>query len=186
LNNLKKRLTYLILLLLIFGKLSVNAQNFTEYEVKAAYIFNFSKFIKWPPSSFDNQASPYVLGIYGDDPFGNIIKKIIGNRKSNGRNWVVKYYSRPDQIKQCHILFISDVQPSELRKIFEHTSKMPILTVGDEIKDFCQQGGEINFTPKNSNKRFEINNKEANKAGLSISSKLLMLSKIISTDEVKF
>jgi len=183
---LKRRLTYIFFIVLLFGSLSSKAQNFTEYEVKAAYIFNFSKFIKWPSASFDNQASPYVLGIYGNDPFGSIIKKIIGNRKSNGRNWVVKYYSRPDQIKQCHILFISDIKPSELRKVLDHTSKLPILTVGDEINKFCQQGGEINFTPKNSGKRFEINNKEANRAGLSISSKLLMLSKIISTDEVKF
>ena len=166
--------------------MGLKAQKFTEYEVKAAYIFNFSKFIKWPESTFDNQASPYVLGIYGKDPFGNIIKKIIGNRKSNGRNWVVKYYSRPDQIKQCHILFITDVSPSELLRIIEHTRKIPVLTVGDEIKNFCQQGGQINFTPTNSGKRFEINNKEANKAGLSISAKLLMLSKIIKTDEVKF
>lgn len=170
----------------MLSSFGIKAQSFTEYEVKAAYIFNFSKFIKWPQSSFDNQASPYVLGIYGNDPFGSIIKKIIGNRKSNDRNWVVKYYSRPDQIKQCHILFITDVSPSELRRIFDHTSELPILTVGDEIENFCQQGGKINFTPKNSGKRFEINNKEANKAGLAISAKLLMLSKIISTDEVKF
>lgn len=183
---MKRKLAYILLFLFAVASIATKAQNFTEYEVKAAYIFNFSKFIKWPQSTFDNQASPYVLGIYGKDPFGSIIKKIIGNRKSNGRNWVVKYYSRPEQIKQCHILFISDISPSELREIMEYTEKMPILTVGDEIENFCQQGGEINFTHKNSNKRFEINNKEAKKAGLSISSKLLMLSKIITTDEVKF
>jgi hypothetical protein len=182
----KSKLTYILIALFAFGSFAAKAQKFTEYEVKAAYIFNFSKFIKWPQNSFDNQASPYVLGIYGEDPFGPIIKKIIGNRKSNGRNWVVKYYNQPEQIKQCHILFISDVSPSELRRVMEYTEKMPILTVGDELVDFCQRGGEINFTPKNSSKRFEINNKEAKKAGLSISSKLLMLSKIISTDEVKF
>lgn len=170
----------------MFGALNANAQQFTEYEVKAAYIFNFTKFIKWPAGSFDSPSSPYVLGIYGNDPFGSVIKKIIGNRQSNGRKWIVKYYSRPEQIKQCHILFITDVEQSELRQLVIHLKGKPVLTVGDEIENFCQQGGNINFTAKKSPKRFEINNKAAKNSKLTISSKLLMLSKIITTDEIKF
>ncbi len=183
---MKSRFTHIILLLFVFGALAGKAQQFTEYEVKAAYIFNFTKFINWPESSFDNSTSPYVLGIYGNDPFGEIIKKIIGNRQSNDRKWVVKYYNRPEQIKKCHILFITDVRNSEVNQLLETIENKPILSVGDEVDQFCQQGGIINFTPKNSSKRFEINNKKAKKAGLSISSKLLMLSKIITTDEIKF
>jgi len=183
---LKNRIIHIWLIILVFTAVSAKAQQFTEYEVKAAYIFNFTKFIKWPASSFDNSTSPYVLGIYGNDPFGSVIKKIIGTRQSNDRKWIVKYYSRPEQIKQCHILFITDINQSELRSLIMHLENKPILTVGDEIDKFCQQGGIINFTPKKSPKRFEINNKAAKNARLSISSKLLMLSKIITTDEIKF
>ncbi len=183
---MKSRSTYILILIFVFGAFAGKAQQFTEYEVKAAYIFNFTKFIDWPEASFDNSASPYVLGIYGNDPFGDIIKKIIGNRQSNRRKWVVKYYNRPEQIKKCHVLFITDVKNSEVNQLLESIKDKPILSVGDEVNQFCEQGGIINFTQKNSSKRFEINNKEAKKAGLSISSKLLMLSKIITTDEIKF
>ncbi len=174
------------LIILAFGALNAHGQQFTEYEVKAAYVFNFTKFINWPDNTFDNPTSPYVLGIYGNDPFGSVLKKIIGTRKSNRRKWVVKYYSRPEQIQQCHILFVTDIKQSELRRLTMHLADKPVLTVGDEIDKFCQQGGIINFTAKKSPKRFEINNKAAKNAQLSISSKLLMLSKIITTDEIKF
>lgn len=183
---MKKYALKILLLLVVFAGLNAKAQQFTEYEVKAAYIFNFTKFIKWPASSFDNNTSPYVLGIYGNDPFGSIIKKIIGNRESNSRKWIVKYYSRPEQIKQCHILFVTDIKNSELRRLIKYLQDKSILSVGDEIDQFCQHGGMVNFTPKNAPKRFEINHKAAKNADLSISAKLLMLSKIINTDEIKF
>lgn len=183
---MKNSAVKILLIILIFGTISAKAQQFTEYEVKAAYIFNFTKFIEWPEATFDNNASPYVLGVYGNDPFGSIIKRIIGNRESKGRHWIVKYYNRPQQIKKCHILFITDIKNSELNRLIKQIKDQPILTVGDEVNQFCQQGGIINFTPKNSSKRFEINNKAAKNAELTISAKLLMLSKIITTDEVKF
>lgn len=176
----------ILLFLFIFAGFSTKAQQFTEYEVKAAYIFNFTKFITWPNDTFDNSNAPYVLGIYGNDPFGSIIKKIIGTRESNGRKWIVKYYNRPEQIRQCHILFITDIQNSELNRLIKYLDEKPILSIGDEVQNFCQHGGMINFTPKNAAKRFEINHKVAQNANLSISAKLLMLSKIISTDEIKF
>lgn len=183
---MKSRLYIILTLLSVFGSLSIKAQQFTDYEIKAAYIFNFTKFVKWPDKAFDNDNSPYVLGIYGNDPFGEIIKKIIGNRKTHGRKWVVKYYSKPEQIQQCHILFITNIQHSELKRIVGHVKRKPILTVGDEIDLFCEQGGIINFAKKNTAKRFEINNTAAFNSEISISSKLLMLSKIISNDEIKF
>jgi hypothetical protein len=183
---LKNKALTISVLLIVFAAIVGKAQQFTEYEVKAAYVFNFTKFIKWPEKAFDNNTSPYVLGIYGEDPFGPIIKKVIANRKSHGRQWIVKYYNQPEQIKQCHILFITDIRPSELERVLKHVKKKPILTVGDNIENFCQRGGIINFTEKNAPKRFEINNATSNNAHLSISAKLLMLSKIISTDEIKF
>lgn len=183
---MKIRVLIIISLLFALGTPKTNAQQFTEYEVKAAYIFNFTKFIKWPDKAFDNNSSPYVLGIYGNDPFGDILKNIILNRESQDRKWVVKYYSKPEQIQKCHILFISNIQNSELKHIIDHVKTKPILTVGDEISLFCEQGGIINFSSGNTPKRFEINNTAASHAQLNISSKLLMLSKIISNDEIKF
>lgn len=183
---MKIRLIIILSLLFALGTIKTSAQQFTEYEVKAAYIFNFTKFIKWPDKAFDNNASPYVLGIYGNDPFGEVLKNIILNRKSEDRKWIVKYYSKPEQIQKCHILFISDIKHSELKHVIDQVKTKPILTVGDKVDLFCEQGGIINFAAGSASKRFEINNTAASQAQLNISSKLLMLSKIISNDEIKF
>ena len=183
---MRYRLLNILVILQLFTLTSVKGQNYTEYEVKAAYIYNFTKFINWPSGSFDNSSSPFVLGIYGKDPFGSILQRIIGNRKSNGRAWVIKYYSNPEQITNCNILFISNISPSKLNRVIQHVKLLPVLTVGDNLPEFCQHGGIINFTSKKSPKRFEINNNAAKNKHISISSRLLMLAKVISDNEVKF
>ena len=174
-----------ILLLCNMNRTS-QAQSFTEYEVKAAYIFNFAKFVEWSDSIFPSKTSPLILGIYGGDPFGDILQKTFNDRTVNGRKWIVKYYKEGDKIEKCHILFIPKIEMVELLKVLNSVRNRSILTVGDNIKDFCQTGGIINFTPQYSKYRFEINNGEASKIKLIISSKLLILSKIIRTNEIKF
>lgn len=161
------------------------AQNYTEYEVKAAYIFNFSKFVQWPVSAFESNDSPIILGIYGDDPFGTIIHNTF-NRQVNGRSWVIKHLKNISDIGNCHILFVTGVNKYEMTKLLDYTSKRSILTIGDNINEFCLTGGIVNFMPQYSKNQFEINNDVAKSTGLSISSKLLILAKIVRTDEVKF
>ena len=162
------------------------SQQYTEYEVKAAYIFTFAKFVKWPANAFDSKTSPFILGIYDPDPFGIIINNTIKNRTVNGRRWVIKHFSKPEDITKCQLLFIPKIKKSELIKILNKTKNKPILTIGDNIEDFCVSGGILNFTPKYSRHRFEINNDVAIQSNLIISSKVLILAKIISSDEIKF
>jgi len=83
-------------------------------------------------------------------------------------------------------LFISDVGKYETITIFERTKGLPMLTLGDELIDFCEIGGIINFTSQFSEHQFEINNESAKNKGIRISPKLLLLAKIISNKENEF
>lgn len=174
----------ILLLILIFKGYRVNAQ-YSEYEIKAAYIFNFAKFIEWP----ENNALPtdtIVLGIYKNDPFGIILEKTMIGRKANGKSWKIVRINKISEIDQCHILFCSGIGKYELGIINKYISQKHILTIGDEIPDFCELGGVINFTPQFSSHQFEINNRIANKNGIVINPKLLKLAKIVSISEDEF
>lgn len=177
--------TVFLFLVILLPKL-LNAQKFTEYEVKAGYIYNFVRFVEWPKGTFTNETSPIVIGIYGNDRFGEIIRRTIRNSTIEGRTFIIKYYNKPTQIQQCHILFVSDITKSETIELLKVVKKKPILTVGDNIQEFCQLGGIINFTPQYSRNRFEINNTTAKNNELIISSKLLTLAKIVPINEIEF
>ncbi|MFH2096548.1 MAG: YfiR family protein [Bacteroidota bacterium] len=164
----------------------IHAQQFSEYEVKAGYLYNFTKFVTWPEEVFSSEKSPFVIGIYGDDPFGNVLEMVLKDRKILNRNWIIVHYSAPEDIGNCHMLFISGLQKNELIDLLEKIRKKPILTIGNNIEDFCEYGGIINFTGKYSKYRFYINNNSASRNKLVISSKLLMLAKIVTEDEIKF
>lgn len=175
-------------LLFSFTFISVfaSAQHYTEYEVKAGYLYNFTNFINWPEGSFSSAEEPFIIGIYGKDPFGMIINQVLKGQKLNGRSWKIKYYFEVGEIDKCHMLFVSRASKTELLAIAEKIKNKPVLTVGDEIEEFCESGGIINFSGKYEKKRFQINNNSALKVKLVISSKLLALSRIISENEIKF
>jgi hypothetical protein len=157
---------------------------YSEYEIKAAYIFNFAKFIEWPEESL--QSDTLVLAIYKYDPFGIIIDKTMQGRKAQGKNWKIVRTNKVEDISQCHVLFISNLGTYETMKLIEKTKNKPILTIGDEIIGFCEMGGVINFTPQFSAHQFEINNEVALSRRISISPKLLTLAKIIANSEDEF
>ena len=180
--NLKKLLiiVYLIIPLTLFS------QQFTEYELKAAYIFNFGKFVQWPPESFKKPSDPFIIGIYGTNPFGEILQQTIQNKTLQNRPVILININTLEDAETCHILFVSKLDNIQLKQLFQKLQNKPVLTVGDNINDFCESGGIINFTSQHSQKRFEINNKASLRVYLMISSKLLTLSRIITEDEIKF
>lgn len=186
-NKLLKTIFILFMLgVLLPTKSDLYSQQYTEYEVKAGYIYNFVKFITWPESCFSSSTSPYVIGVYGMDMFGDIIKRTIRNNTVNNRAFVVKYYNKPSQIQQCHILFVGRITRGEMIELIRAVRNKPILTIGDGLDGFCQIGGIINFTPQYSRNRFEINNTTAKNNEIIISSKLLSLAKIGAINEVEF
>ncbi len=180
----KYKYQFILFLILAVAGVKNGMCQYAEYELKAAYIFNFAKFIDWPPSI--NNTDTIVLAIYKNDPFGIILEKTMVGRKVKGKNWKIIRTGSIESLGKCDIAFFSDIQRYELLKIIEQLKNKPVLTIGDEIIDFCESGGAINFTPQYSEYQFQINNDIAKKHKIIISPKLLLLSKIVSNTEDEF
>lgn len=147
---------------------------FSEYDVKAAFLYNFGKFIQWPADSFASTNAPFVIGVYGESPFGNDLADVVHGRVINGHPVVTRQLSS-SELKNCQILFICRSEQKNIAEILGKLAGSDVLTVTDDLDPF-QSGVMINFTVDNDRIRFEINNTAAEKAGLKISSKLLILA----------
>ncbi len=144
---------------------------YSEYEVKAAFLFNFVQFVKWPAAL----SGPVTIGILGDDPFGGTLEKTIQGEVVNGRKLAVKRAKTAADLKGCQIVFVSNSEHGNLATILPALAAANVLTVG-EHEGFVKQGGAIGFTASGEKVRFEINNAAAQRAGLEISSRLLKLA----------
>ncbi|MFH1688319.1 MAG: YfiR family protein [bacterium] len=143
----------------------------SEYEVKAAYLYNFAKFVQWPSEALPDSAT-IVIGILGDDPFGAILEQTIRDKVVRGRGLKVFHAGTLDQAVDCHILFIGESEGGRLESILDRLAERSVLTVSD-MDSFAEQGGMIGFEIQNKNIRFEINLLAAKVARLNVSSRLL-------------
>src|SRR5437899_6860845 len=151
----------------------------TEYQIKAAFLYNFAKFVEWPADAFADPHAPIVLGVVGEDPFGSVLDKIVLGKTVNGRGLVIKRLKPGSDLRNCHILFVSSSERKHMSQILESLQGSSVLTVG-ETDRFAQSGGVINFIFEENKVRFEINSETAARAGLKISSKLLALARIVT------
>lgn len=155
---------------------AVQAQTSGEYQVKAAFLYNFAKFVDWPGEAFSDGSAPLVIGVIGNDPFGGALDSAINGKNIGGRRLTVRRLKWGQDLRSCHILFISSSERQRLPQIIQSLRGSSVLTVGD-MGQFNQQGGMINFILEASKVRFEINSRGADQARLRISSKLLALAK---------
>jgi hypothetical protein len=160
--------------------LSLRAQQLPEYDVKAAFLFNFAQFVEWPPESFASAESPIVIGVLGEDPFGPALDQLISQEPVNGRRTVVRRFERVEDVDVCHLLFINVRNPARLAAAIGALNKRATLTVGD-AEPFLDQGGMIQFVTQNNRIKLRINLDVATAAGLTLSSKLLRPAQIITT-----
>jgi len=158
-----------------FGLTAFPQEQPTEYQIKAAFLFNFAKFVEWPPEAFPGTNSPIVIGVLGPNVFGDNLEKIIHDRRVNNRPFQFKNFTSPEEAAHCHILFISSSEKDNFKKILHALNRASVLTVS-ETEGFIQAGGMVNFTIEDSKIRFQISDEAAKKAGLRISSKLLSLA----------
>ncbi len=158
-----------------------DSSNSSEYLIKAGFIFNFAKFVEWPQTTFAQPDSPIVIGILGTDPFGAIIDQIVQDKKIGGRGFVVKrlkWGADPKDLKECKILFVGASERIHIDELVQIVRGLPILTVG-ETPGFAERGGVIRLVLEDNKVRFEVNVDAAHQAGLTISSRLLTLARII-------
>ena len=169
----------LIAVLLVLASSATARGGPTEYEVKAAFLYNFAKFVEWPASAFTATNNALVVGVLGDDPFGEALDRIAKNKSAQGRRIDVRRFrSVADVSDQCHILFVSPSLARDLPRILQGLHGEPILTVSD-IAGFLDHGGTINLVMEQRRVRFAVNLKAANQAGLKMSSQLLKIAKAI-------
>jgi hypothetical protein len=148
----------------------------TEYQIKAAYIYNFARFVDWPTQAFAAPDAPMVIGVLGENVFGSSLQQIISGRKINGHDLQFEQINSVTAATNCQVLFISASEKSHLSKILGQLQGTSILTVS-EADNFIGDGGMIYLFIDDQNKvRFQINNDAARKVGLTISSKLLSLA----------
>lgn len=172
----------ILMLMMMLGQASrawsQDAEASSEYLIKAGYIYNFAKLVEWPTTSFAQSDSPIVIGIVGTDPFGPIIDKVLEGKRINGHPFVIRRLKPTAEVKECHILFLGSSMESHIADAIRLTRGTPILTIS-EIPGFADHGGIIHLSLEQNKVRFEVNVDAAREADLNISSRLLVLAKVI-------
>jgi hypothetical protein len=149
-----------------------------EYPLKAVFLFNFAQFTEWPTNAFETPDSPLVIGVLGDDPFGALLDDAVRGEAVNGRKFVVEHYRRVQEIKSCHILFISQSETRRLDAITDTLKGKPTLTVSD-IDGSVYHNVSIWLITENNRIRLKINLDALKSANLMMNSKLLRMAEIV-------
>jgi hypothetical protein len=157
-------------------------QDVSEYKVKAAYLFNFIKFVTWPEKAGDNGNGDTVIGILGDDPFGGSLDEMAKGKAVGSHSVLVRRFESFDEantgaLRKCRILFICYSEKDDLPLILRALKGAPVLTVS-EIERFPAKGGMILFDQEGQRITLAINKTVAEKSGLTFSSQLLQVAQI--------
>ena len=150
-----------------------------EFQIKSVFLFNFAQFVEWPPEAFSGPQSPILIGVLGEDPFGRALDEVVTGEAILRRQLIVERFHRVEDIKTCHILFISPSEAEKYEQIFAALRGRSILTVGD-TEGFATRGGMIRFRTDHNRIRLGVNVEAAQAAGLTISSKLLRAAEIVA------
>ena len=164
------------LLLLLPGAVRAVAQAVSEYQVKAAYLYNFAKFVDWPAESFSSPTAPIRLCVLNDHAFASQLEQIVSGKNIMGRPVLSIPVQKVEESRDCQVLYIhSSQQPQHVFDLLQGTS---VLTVG-ETKGFLEEGGIINFVFQGDQVHFQVNHRAAMQAGLHMSSRLLSVAKVV-------
>src|ERR1700683_3314435 len=158
------------------------AQPATEYQVKAAFLFNFARFVEWPADAFPSVDSALQICVLGQDPFGRDFEQVIVDKTVNGHRIEIAHPEGVPQARTCQILFIGASEKVRLSSILQGLKGASVLIVG-ATPGFAALGGAINFVIDEGRVRFEINLKAAELAHLKISARLLTVAKVVLNGE---
>lgn len=148
----------------------------SEYQMKAAFLFNFAKYVDWPATVLPENA-PLVIGVLGEDPFAGALEKILSNKVISGHALIARHLTLLRDVTNCHVLFISSSEKKHWPEISQALEGSSVLTVSENWDQFTQAGGMIYFFMEDRHVCFDINDNAARKANLNISSKLIQLRK---------
>jgi hypothetical protein len=149
-----------------------------EYQLKAAFLYNFAQFTDWPTNAFADTNSPIVIGVLGTDPFGRVLDETIRGESVKGRSLIIQRFKHVEEIKACHVLFISQSEANRMNRILPAVKNRSILTASD-LDGFAQKGGIIEFSTEHNKIKLTICVDVAKAVGITMSSKLLRLADIV-------
>jgi hypothetical protein len=155
-----------------------SAQVADEYKVKAAFLYNFPKFVEWPSQSFKGPSDPIVIGVLGRNPFHDALADALAAKTINGRPFQVREISDASQAAGCQMLFVAASERKHITELLKENAITGVLTIG-ETANFAQEGGVVNFKIEDGTVRLQINLQAARRQQLHISAKLLSLAEIV-------
>jgi YfiR/HmsC-like len=167
-------------LLLLTGSIPLQPQSApsVEYQVKAAFLFNFAKFIEWPTDAFSNEKTPITLCVFRYDPFGSALDEVIRGKTINNRELTARRINELPDLKSCHLVFVSEREDKLLSEIDKSLKGGSVLVVG-ESAEFAERGGAIQLFLEENKLRFAVNVDAVQRARLQVSSKLLALARVV-------
>ena len=171
--------------LLWTGAVRLANANAGEATVKAGYLYNFGRFVDWPSESFERGNSPFVIGIVGKDPIGEILEEAVTRRLIRGRKATVRRLRRKasaEDLRACHILLVTHSARGESERILSLLNGASVLTVGDD-EHFARNGGVVGFRLENSRLALDLNLDAAARAQLEISAQLKQVARIVKTEQ---
>lgn len=156
----------------------------SEYQVKAAFLLNFAKFVDWPSSTYATPQTPFAVCVLGDDPFGSVLDNTLAGKSLGSRSVAIRRIRDFVEARRCQIVFVSSSESRHYADVVEAVRGARVLLVG-ETDGFASAGGAIEFTLESNHVRFAINPEAAQREGLTLSSKLLMLAHIVHDGSVR-
>jgi len=170
-------ITALAAVVALIGPPSMQGQHAkpTEYEVKATYLYNFSRFVEWPVQGLQAQSDSFAICVLGENPFGPALNATVAQETIAGKSVVAKQISVPQDAVNCRVLFISSSEAKRLKEILTTLGTASVLTVSD-LPKFTQRGGMVQFVLEGNRVRFEVNAATTERAGLTLSSELLKVA----------
>jgi hypothetical protein len=152
-----------------------------EYQIKAAFIYKFATYIRWPAATSGSATAPFVIAVIGKDPFGPLLDTVVHGQSVQGKGIVIRRLTGLEEATRCDVLFVGSSERKHLRQILAALHGAPVLTIGD-MDQFAELGGMINLiTTEDNHIRFDINKGAIERSGLRAPSQLLRLARIVES-----
>ena len=183
----KRKITrWLAVMLMLAGggtSFAADPETLTEYQIKAGFFFNFTRFVEWPQRAFATPTSPILACVVGETPLTDLLTDVAAGKVVNGRQVSIRRVKPSDDLRGCNLLFISAAEQRHTAEMLESLKNMNTLTVG-ETRGFAQAGGMINFAIQENKVKLELNLDTTTRAGLKVNSKLIGVSRLVTRNSV--
>lgn len=155
--------------------LSVHSARAQKEKFHSIFIYNFSKYVKWPD---DQDAGSFVIGVYGSSAIEKDLAEMAVSKKVNGMPIEVKQFKSMEGIDQCHIIYVASSESGKIDQIISQTNSKPVLIVTDK-PGLAKKGAAINFVELDGKIKFELNQQNAESRGLKVAGALTSLAIVV-------